>query len=955
MATSATSPVKGDRCTYEGGRNVVYDLTGGNEEFFRVAEYIHYQQGTQDLELPVPVYIVKPLASTEDALATKVYLVTGDVAQNESQVTRTPLTYVPQGTELSDNEWTIEEVDQTATAKALLLWNRVDTEFNGVLARRLRICLNDPGNKRLRIEFQMFFKDMIDSEKFAGQIGPYYTRELGQAILDRIDDLDARTTVITRNLFGKTTRNTDTLLVDLTGSSADNYVQHELHDVNTAEGKTLLAPAMGAFYPGLQGERTEFKMFKYAVITETIGPTHIAEGSRNGWLFIYTTNRIKVYKLTKDEVFYGNTAYYKLNPYGGYDKLAVGVDYNVGDSISEFSTDVFNLTLSKTTEELANFDSSVNDTSAIITQEHRVILTPENINDYYGLHGQMVDITCSLSDSKELVKGVDYEFCDVDLEKTERSYSDQPVYNHIRLLQPLITDDECRVGICYQAFGGAVTAEDIRGLKQDMTNLMAVLAEHHLMTVESLEKNKMIKEMWARIRRMESYHDHFAQVDHVVHKDNTGFHWINIATIYDLGWFTDLQSDPIKEIGTFRVASRDQGWCYEFTVTVDLSKDTAHCLSVKTLGAKGVDLNNLESWYSLPVKERLGVRLCWNDEVINGEHTNGKQSGLVLQLGWDYSNYNFDPETDVWDVDTVTVTNKSGNTSMFRLYSNPLELTLPTDEADITTYGHVSYKQFTGTTTGMTCPFYEILPEYVYFLTGDYVIAVGKTYYEKNDVTGEYEESAALPGTPVSELGAIYERQSHRAVYRRLEDVPTTVTEDDGIYVVDDTKGHDDDDFSFVNPEHVWEHEKNPDKSKCSTMYIEDNAGGLTVWLGNIPVKAYSFGPQQELTPIDLVCCLTKEDQVIFDADSITSASVLVYDRKVGRYITSSIPMCSTGEGKRKSTGDGIFFFEDMCGISLTVEWLEDEDRYRILAEVGVGTSSWVNDRFDLRQIKLHF
>lgn len=1000
MSTSSSGTVTDARMDFAGGCNVTYDLTGCNSEFLRSAQYIHYKGASDEMEeasstdcdqiieLPVPAFLKN---SRDGGMGITVYKITDTVDDTTAAADREEIPYIPKP-ELSDEVyWNYVEEDQTAMGKAYLLWNDAEKAFSGLLCRKIKVHIEKVNNAKvcLQVLYQAFYKDAVDTAAFHSERGPQYTRELGKHLIDSIDELKARTELLSRNMFGSTTDAADILPEDLTAQTLENRVTNELHTLSTAAGQTLLSPARGSFYPGVAGSRTEFELYKcfYFTLTSALTTEYI------GWLFVYDDNLTRVYipvsteqfgtafndsypyyyidnlgryvrmnRGTEEEVSRGEADYYvgmfyddfmmfrMLNsgtftegvtyykyvtsPTGGsYQIATAGTDYTIGQLIPpgrfylKENTEIYVLKYSSAQD--INFTSTVNDTSAVITREKRVILTADNLSKYSNFYGKLVDIKLTNPKSKKLVLGTDYTFNSVNIPKTERTYTDQAVYDNVRMLTD-IEDEDLMLCLNYQAFGGQVMPDDIRDIRKDLINAMAILGEHQLLTVANLTKQPAMQDLLSRVRRMEEYHNHFTQVDHLVYKGSSGFHWINVATLYDLDWFEDLGDTPIKEIGTFRISSRDQRWCYEFTATVDLSKPEEDCLTVKTLGATGTDLNNLEEWKNLPTKERIGVRLCWNND--------GRQSGAVLQIGWDFDNYNYNPDTVTWDTDTVTVTNKSGHTSFFRLYSNPLEITKDAD-ASISVYGHVVYVPFQGTIQSGV-PYFECVEEYMYYQTGSVRIQSGVTYYKKEESTGTYmADNTVYPGQLVSSIAyPVYERSAYQKIYRRAEVTPGDVkTYADGLYTVDDEDSFSDYSFTFINQKELWDHVNHPTVSKCSTMYLEDNSGGLTIWMGNYPLRAFSFGPKQTSSKLKLHCSLSPSDQNIFNADRIKDAIVLFYDRKTpdnrltGRYFSATLPMCSTATEGQEAFGDGIWFMEDLCGMSLRI-YDSDRSRYTYIA-----------------------
>lgn len=1022
FVTSDSGSLAADRITYEGGRNVSYDLDGTKASFVLTREYVYYNLGVdQIIDLPFPSYCLIP--SRLDSTRTpgiKITAIKETRTSSSASGAEVELKFVKDApTELDTNTWTYVEADETSIATAMRLWNRYDYSFNGIITRRIRV---NAGSSEviLRVQMQRFYTDLAD--QFTGHDirGPQYTRELGQLILNKLDDLDARTTVIQRNMFGTTSAASDILNEDLTGTATVNRVWCELHEVHTEKGQTLLSPAKGSFYPGTAGDGTLFGMYKFYTETGTVTEDMIRNGSRNGWLFIYNVNNMKAYSPTGHSVFMPKVEYYAVNrSTGDYTRLFVDIDYKEGDSIpkwkektasavtagGKYTPEVFNR-LNVPYDPSKGFDGAVNDTSAYITKEVRVLLTSDNIAQYRNYTGKFVDVSLATaykvasgtfsvgltyytrsgdagnyvytmvdtSDmiglaipadkyyvaaeakniSRVLTLGEDYTFANTNLAKTERTFSNQPVYDHVRLLKTFSTDDTYLLGITYQAFGGQVNPSDVRDIRKDVTNMSEILGATHLLTSEGLEKHNLIRTLQARLSRVESYHDHFAQVDHQVYKGSTGVHWINIAAIYDVVWMNSIS--VIKEIGQFRVSSKERGWCYEFVVGVDASKGENGILSVKTLAANASHSAGGSSVIpDMSSIEHIMLRLCWNEYVDadTREISRGKKSGLVLQLGFDWSEYKYDSATSISDNDVITVVNKSSHTSMWKLYNDPCEVTNYND-AVLDTYGHVKYVPFVGTAKA-SVPYYVDLVEYLYYLSSSVYAQSGVEYYR---LDGEaYVLVDVARGAVLASLGYdVYERTPYRHVWQR-----TYLTEGqvvgigDGIYCVDSDVSYDDLSFDFLDHE-LWSPKGMPDVSKYSTVILESDDGkGWTAWSGCYPLHTYSFGPAKTGSDLVLHCSLSESIQSQFSLLNVHQLVLTVFDRRAGLWINKTVDMCPAPDGEGEYCyGETLFCLEDMCGCTIFMERSTDTD-ITVTLTVGMGTSSYINKRFDLRQIQVKF
>lgn len=1020
--TSDSGSLAADRIAYEGGRNVSYDLDGSKKSFKLTREYVYYNLGQEQIiELPFPSYCLAP-AVTDAARRTGITVTAIGEYRTSSSVsaTKTELKFVQDYQNgLDSNTWTYEESDQTSMATAMRLWNRIDYDFNGIITRRIRV---KAGMTKviLRVEMQRFYTDIIDQFTGTNVRGPLYTRELGQYILNKLDDLDVRSEVIQRNMFGTTSAASDILDEDLTGTADDNRVWCELHEVHTERGQTLLAPAKGSFYPGTFSGGTRFAMYKFYTESGTVTDDMIYSGSRNGWLFIFNVNNMKAFSSTGHEVFMPNVAYYAISrATGDHVLLTPGKDYGVGDSVeawkndndntSKYTADVFER-LNVPYDPSKGFDGAVNDTSAYIVKEVRVLLTPDNIIKYRNYTGKFVDVSLatayklatgefgekvtyytrsggvgsyvftmadttdkvgttipdntyytaveSINASKVFVYGTDYLFGNVNLAKTERTFSNQPVYDHIRLLKTFSTDDTFLIGITYQAFGGQVNVDDVRDIRKDVTNLSEILGATHLLTSEGLSKHELIKSIQARLARVETYNDHFAQVDHQVYKGSTGVHWINIAAIYDVVWMNSV--DVIKEVGQFRISSKDRGWCYEFAVSVDASKGEDGILKVTTLAANTTHSRaKLNAIPDVSNIEHIMLRLCWNEYVnsATGKVERGKRSGLVLQLGFDWGEYGFNAKNDPYDNDIITVVNKSSHTSMWKLYNDPLEVTKYNDST-LDTYGHVQYVPFQGAANAADS-YYVDLVEYLYYQTSSLYMQPGVEYFRLDNST--YIKLASSQGTDISSLGYdVYERVPYRHVWQKTYLTNNqAVSEADGIYTVDTSSSYDDNSFDFLDKT-VWSPLLMPDVSKYSTIILESDNDGWTAWAGCYPLHQYSFGPGKSGQPLVLHCSLSSSIQSHFNLRKIGQLIMTIFDRRTGQWLHKTIDMCPSPDSDNGTSvseycsGDCMFFLEDMCGCAIR---LDRKTAAEVVAtiDVGLGTSSYINQRFDLRQLQVKF
>ena len=230
--------------------------------------------------------------------------------------------------------------------------------------------------------------------------------------------------------------------------------------------------------------------------------------------------------------------------------------------------------------------TNVGNTTSKVVTEKRVYLTNENYDQYIGMIGSFIDRARIVP----MVRGVDYDLVNLNVAKTEMSSSEYGVYDSVRLLKSFVGN----VLISYHSFGGEVVFSDVQDLRKDIINVIKILTSKKLLTADVVEHHPVIKDLFNRLQVMEQFHDHFNRVEHSVHMHNPGFHWFNIATLYDVQWENPY---PVTdEIGTFRVESLALRWCYEFTLGIDLRKKLADMLRCKTLMTTDVHTSDLSDY-----------------------------------------------------------------------------------------------------------------------------------------------------------------------------------------------------------------------------------------------------------------------------------------------------------------------------------------------------------------------
>ena len=843
--------------------NLKYDLSGSDNKYRAIEEFVIFQFG-QMITLSAPGY----------HNSIHVYMV------NDQQETE-----ISYSAEIVEQTWT-DTVDADAMSTLYRVWNKT-AEPNDTLSRKLQLNIAATQNERVRIrvKYQKFWLTYEDYHNWNGE-GPVYSPSLGKFILEKLDELgDSISGIRTGNQFGVTGTVEDFLEEDLTGINPDNRVTFELHEVDTANGRTTITPARGSFYP----DRLE--VCQYVPENITIEDTPEIRARTIGNLFFY------------DEV------------------------------------------------------SNISGTSAIKTTKRRIVLSEDNFVSFLGqfhngrVTGQLININGLVEGPlyRVLTAGEDYEVCDINLPKTERCSNPNGVYDNIRFLKNLTG----MVLINYQAFGGHVNANDARGLRQSLSNIEEIMSSTSFMTTRSLENQPVIKELRGRLHRVEDYLNDFYQVQHEVYMGLSGFNWFNIAEIYDLDWEEEL--GPIDEVGTFRVESKEAKWCYEFVISVDLRRKIQNVLRCKMLGTNGVQVDDFKDYFPLASRHNVGIRLCW---INDGGHN---RAGLVLQLGWDFSKYQYDASETGITTDTVIVTNKSGSTSKWRLMYNPNHLTWTAQDA-VKTVHHSVYEPCKATDTAVNgVRYFSKEPVYLYFKTQSKFLREGVEYYRAMlDLNAQqYYQKILLPAnTLVSSLDFdVYERKLYDYKMKAL-----TVSVGDqlsaGWYKVNPAAASDTNSFTMPDESTIWTTPTASSQSKCVSTILEPD-GGLIAWAGNLPLDLLSPGPEKGASSITLPVTLSSACQdSCLEPYMVRSITVDIYDRKDNRYIAKTFDMhIDNAEDMSSVKGEGIFFLEDMCGLIVEFSRSERETSADLWLDIEalLGTSSVINKRFDLRQVRLHF
>ena len=602
--------------------NARYDLTGKDNQFAQT-DTVRVCTPRQPYELVAPAY----LSSIE------VYRIDGTGR-------KTKLNFV---TDDSSEGWRYTSLDLTSMSKAKTLVP-TGTSFTDQIVKSIQINLladeTDTNEYQVMVSYQRLTIDIPDYVQTLDAEGPAYSRKLGRYLLEKVEALDAAFAGIkAANVFGASSTITDFLDVDLTGIAPSNYVQYERHQISSSEGKIMIMPSRGSFYPS----DLVVAIYKQREVTVSTGQKQILMGN----LFVYA------------------------------------------DMVSG--------------------------------AEKQVVLSEENFGDYVGITGGIINIT-EVSGGPEyevLTAGVDYEVADLNLAKTEKSFSTDGVYDAIRFIRE--GGIEGTVVISYRAFGGTVDVAAARAIRRDLSNVQEVIGKTSFLSSESLGKDPTVQEIRNRISKLEDFYGSFYQVEHQVTKGLSGFQWFNIAEIYDLDFrgrgFPRFEIGAVDEVGHFRVESKHRNWCYEFIINLDLTKTSPRdMLKVKTVGATNSQPLQFKDYMVLAKAENVAVRVLFTGD--------GHDSGVILQLGWDFDKY--DEATAGDDTDSIIVTNKSGSTSKWRLYCDPQNFYY----TDLDAHRVIDHVKLQGaTSTGSDVPYYTLVNDYVYYATQDPYVIPDKYYF----------------------------------------------------------------------------------------------------------------------------------------------------------------------------------------------------------------------------------
>ena len=914
MAAPEVSEVSNlsSRIVYDGGRNVSYDLTGADPRFARSEEFVMVFKSNQVHKFPIPVF--------RDSI--KIYTVSNGITAENPDVPRDPN---------GSSGWKEVEIDTAAMSKAYCLDENFDDSNPLVSEIEFHILDDVPDNTdhvQVMIKSQRFYNDLYDIHNFDG-VGPSYTPGLGNYILNKLQDLEAVMATNLQNTFASTDTSNDMLEEDLTGTLPANYVNDERHLVSTSTGVVTLMPARGSFYAH------DFLMWKYTVRTGTVQTANKKYNLDNQAIFIYLAT------------------------------------------------------------------STVGGSATKIVTEKKVYLTEENYDKYIGMAGSFID----RAKLKMLIPDVDYRLTNLNVAKTEKSESEYGVYDTVEFLQPFNGD----VLITYHAFGGAVVFEDVQDMKKDLINAMKILSSKNIITSDILAKQPVIRDILNRIQVIEQYHNHFNRVEHAVYMYQKGFHWIDIAVLYDVAW--EEAYSATEEIGTFKVSSKELGWSYEFILSLDLRKKLVDALRVKTLATNDVNPSSLVDYIAYDKsRDDVAVRVCWTGS--------GKQSGVVLQLGWNYKNYP-EPPHGV-DTDTIVVTNKSGVTSKWKLVYNPLDNTYDSATSR-RVYNHTRYVNVTEDYYQAGTDYFKYEEQYIHYKSNvtkvDTSVNDGSGYYTpvvSHGVTSYVRvnlSSIVIPSVKtftgeawvygsqerISCSRGIYERALYTKVPKQIDVVVDAVIENkESVFKVQQFT---EDQVVDMPGEDV--HWQEGATGSYWLSQILEPCDGLMSWIGNINLSGMNA------VKTELHSSLPVDTVKVLDILTIRGATFKMYDRRrhcvvsrkadVGMYegiftrtsdsraLSGKSYYLRFGDGtvdsqyqyarvelaagyniseaptvyyecidKPKIIGQVILDLVDLCGAEFTIE-KDIGSNLTFNLTTFVGTDSAINQRFDLRQIDLHF
>lgn len=576
--------------------------------------------------------------------------------------------------------------------------------YNPKIVTRLKINtwdLDGFGKRhRIIVHYQACAVDQLAENGLDGS-GPRYSPSLMKNLFERVTALENSNKYT--NKFGTAHSAQDILDEDLSGAGAENYVHYEKHDFDIGLGINVIQPIKGAFY----GHGVEVILPVYNRIT-----------------------------LTPDNI----TMLRGLLQSGATVLLSYSDTEAILDASSHVST-MTNMVL--TTAWLDKYESMIKRVTADAATHN---VEDAGFSQYYSGSYVVVAGGNQSTGTIRLEEGKDFVVEAIDIPRTARAQNpDHVVYRHIRLLadgaaarSPDGDANPAReVLISYHAFGGEPSIDVIRSMHQDIENTRDILRESNLITTASLSQQSTIISLSNRIARMEEYHAHYNQIEHRVSIGHAGWHWFNIATIYNGNW--NIPTSGTRDVGHFRIQSILRDWVYEFLVDVDMDREDDYKIHLVTVGSNQDSGYDIVNYQRILNRDNVAVRLCWvTDESGNSPDLN---AGIVLQIGWNFNRYaNHDFKVDT---DSIIVTNKSSSASAWTLLQDPHQINYQA-KGLVNVYNHRNLVRATqSNVTPETLSdhvFYKFQDKYVYVKTPDFYIKDGKKYftYGYDSATGRY-------------------------------------------------------------------------------------------------------------------------------------------------------------------------------------------------------------------------
>ncbi len=227
----------------------------------------------------------------------------------------------------------------------------------------------------------------------------------------------------------------------------------------------------------------------------------------------------------------------------------------------------------------------------------------------------------------------------------------------------------------------------------------------------------------------------------------------------------------------------------------------------------------------------------------------------------------------------------------------------------------------------------------------------------------------ALPINGVETETLIVTNKSGRASRWRLYSNPLEMD-----YPADDNfstpvyhENANDDNFTMPNGYTRWQSSNVDCSWKCRPLEPED---GMIYWAGNMPMHLL-MEEHSSISPFYSNKVRHELQQMVRDpqltAEQVSSVSFDIFDRFSSSYFTVESPcrinpILNQASGYWNQVGclnvhsgqEVIFSLQDMCGLRYTIS--TSIDSLLVMSVItSLGTNSIINERFDLRQIRLHF